>query len=277
MRPNPLAAMVAAMLSLTGCIYDFSPVLDEGEQSFVVIEGDILAGAQTLVRVGESAALDGKVVWYPPYSFRAMVECDDGTLYEQYLEPPVPRPEDSLDAAITDWVGAGDYARIDTRQIDVSRRYRLVIEFFHWQKVNTYRSEWLDVLRSSPIDSVSWRIDPQRKESMAISVTAQPGSDTRYYRWICREFWQYTSSWRTVFYYDPAWNQIRPLENMDENTFWCWKSDVEHSISVGSTLSMEENRVVDHELFQMDNQQQRISFLYCVDVVQESISEEAYR
>ena len=274
MRPNHIAATLIALFCVAGCIYDFTPVLDEEEHSFVVIEGDILAGAQTLVRAGFTAPLDGKVSWLPQYRYEVFVEREDGVLYRQNYERPVPNPEDSLDAAITDWVGADDYASIDTRRLDVSHRYRLVVRLY---KGRTYRSEWLDVLHAAPIDSVSWRVDPHRKEWMSISVTSQPGSDTPYYRWICREFWQYDSPWRTVFYYDPLQNQIRTLENISDNTYWCWRSDVEHTISVASAVSLAENRIVDHEMYQIFNQQQRISFFYCVDVVQESISEEAYR
>ena len=254
---------MAMLLALCAgsCVYDYNPVVP-GSEGVVVIEGDILVGAMTQVRVSTSGRLDTDLTDaenLQGLDARVWVEASDGTRY-----------------------GGTAASRIDTREADPGLEYRLVVETSR----GIYVSSWSPVLRSSPIDSIAYTISDDR-QTLTVDISSSSGSDSPYYRWKAREDWEYHAPFQASHYFVKAWSYDRegiqhpndtvvPFKNGD-NTYYCWKSDRIHDVLIASAEGLSENKIIRHPLYAMNCFEQRASYLYSVEVTQEILSETAYR
>ena len=239
----------------TSCVYDYQA--ETGNlRDFVVIEGDIMIGGYTEVRVSLSGALSDNSAADRSIDATAYVEASDATRY------------------------TGPLDAIDTRSADPSLQYRLVVSCGR----GTYASEWESVLRSGPIESIDYRISDDEK-TMTVDVSTR-GEDSPYYRWIACETWEYHTPYIPSHYYVPSGtydhgilyprDTILPFR-LGENSGYCWNTARVRGIMTASTEQLSENRLVRHELYSMGCYEQRISYIYSVELFQEAISERAYR
>ena len=150
--------------------------------------------------------------------------------------------------------------------------YRLIVEIGH----SVYESEWSPVMLAPEIDSVSYTINKSR-DVMTIDVSTHSDTDNRYYRWLADQVWEYHAPECAVAYYDPAKDSILFYENGRNDAYFCWNSAYVSDLIIASTAQLNENRLVRHALFNMNNKEQRVSYIYSVEICQESISESAYR
>ena len=247
-------------LCAVACVYDYDPVVP-GTSGVMVIEGDILIGGYTKVRISASSPLRGEMdesEGMKGGDIRFWVEAADGTRYGGYSPT------------------------IDTRLADPSQEYRLVVETGR----GTYASAWVPVLRSAPIDSVAYSISDDR-QTLTVDISAHGDADSPYYRWSAQENWEYHAPFQASFYYVRAGYDDREGElqlkdtvlqfKNGDNIYYCWNSDRIRDVLIASAESMPENRIVRHPLYAMNCFEQRISYLYSVEVTQEALSEQAYR
>ncbi len=246
-----------AVLCAGSCVYDYDPVVP-GTTGVAVIEGDILVGGFTQIRFSTSGGLDGEQITdFGLLDIR--VEASDGTRY-----------------------GGSVSTRIDTRTADPSLEYRLVVESLR----GTYTSAWSPVLRSAPIDSISFTISADRQD-MTIDISSASGSDSPYYRWTAQENWEYHAPFQASHYFVPAGFNDRegvqhPKDTVvpfkyGDNSYYCWNSDRIPDVLIASAEGMSENKIIRHPLYTMNCFEQRISYIYSVEVTQEVLSETAYR
>ena len=251
--------LMTALLAAVSCIYDFNPDL-QGRGGVLVVEGDILIGDFTVVRISRSMDLTTDVTagrHFEHVSASCFVEASDGTVY-----------------------GNGS-SRIDTRPADPSLEYRLVVR----TETGEYVSEWARPLRASAIDSLSYSISPDAT-TMWVEVSAHGERDNIYYRWIGEETWEYHAPFHATHYFVPRGTihkgEVMPRDTVvayehGEDAYFCWRSGVVNSVLVASTGDLSENRLVRHRLYSMDRYDQKISYLYSVDLTQEALSEAAYK
>ena len=260
MKRLSLGLTLVAVLLVGACVYDFVPPVPEGEE-LLVVNGDILIGEETTVlltytsRVGD--ALAGNQVAEAVY-----VESSDGN---KYAGTPV-------NAVYT----------IDTREADPKAEYRLVIEM----RGRRYASTWSPVLPAAAIDSISYSVD-RDKRTVTVDVSAHGDSEHRYYRWIARQVWEYHAASRVVSYFYPAGETYegkvmvrdtfvsRKYDEVDN--YYCWKYADVSSLMLFNTSDLEENRLVRHGLFTMGQYDSRTQFLYSVQIIQEAVTEAAWR
>lgn len=250
------AILIMAVAALASCIYDFDPQI-EGEGGFLVIEGDIHIGAMTDVRLSRSVELSYEANSRPAGLATVKVESEDGRVIPGSL------------------TGEEGRYQIDTRDASADSRYRLVVEV----DGSTYASEWQEPLQAAKIDSVSFFEDYERSR-LSIKVSSNGSTGNRYYRWTCGQTWQYTADYYADYYYQRGidWTRDTIVKYPNgENVYNCWSTGSVGDIMIASTTEQSENRLVDHEIFRIDRSDKRISYLYCADVVQAAISEEAYR
>lgn len=243
-----------------GCIYDYTPVVDN-QQSVVVIEGDILIGAFTEVRVSSSRRLETSyrempVTEWPDRTY-AWVEASDGTRYN------------------------GVRGRIDTRGADPSLEYRLVVDY----RERTYASEWQTVNPGATLDDVSYSISDDGR-TLTVDVTAHGDAGNLYYRWIAKEDWEYHTPYSASVYYVPAgttdhgtyYQRAAVLPYRDgENSYFCWDSGSVPDVLLASAEDLSENRIIRRELYSIGCRERRISYIYSVEITQISLTETAYR
>ncbi len=255
-----LLVLALALCCAGSCIYDFNPDL-KGQAGYLVVEGDILIGDYTNVRVRWSDPLkpDEEAGGYQEAVIRsAYVEASDGTTYK-----------------------SGSTWNIDTRNADPDLEYRLVLEV---DGRGTYVSQWAPVERTAPIDSVAWTISDD-KHTMTVDISAS-GEGSRYYRWLVQQTWEYHAAYQASHYFVPqgsylkgeyvARDTVAMYEN-GENTYWCWNSASIPEMMMASTADQSENRIVRQPLFEMDRYEQRCMYFYSMLLTQEGISEEAWR
>lgn len=247
-----------AALAAAACVYDFEPE-DVIQTTFTVIEGDILAGDYTTVKVSSSKTLDdkSKTITYLPSD--VYVESSTGEKFQG-----------SADVA-------GNSYLVDTRNIDLSKQYRLVVKTKSDNRV--YSSSWQEVLKAAPIDSITYSIASDRK-TMDIYVSTHSDSSCKYYRWTGHEVWEYTAPFYAYYYFYKATyvtnDEIRQFKN-GENRYYCWNEDDVSEFMFASTEDLSANVIDRHRLYSIANTELKISYLYSVELLQEAISEEAYR
>lgn len=252
-----VATAFAAALAFS-CVYPFDAKV-EGGGGIISIEGDILAGDWTTVLVTGSQAL--ATTDLPPLI--------DATVY-------VESRNGQRKNAVRVEAGTGDFAEhayylIDTRKLDVSQQCRLVVVI----EGTTYACDWQDIRRTSQVDSLSYQIAEDR-EWMDICVSAHGEADGGYYRWIGREVYEYKADFQATVYFDPAADSVTYFAD-GANYYYCWMRRSAPDIMTASTLQMEQDRLVDYPVMSINCRDERISYYYKISLIQESISEDAWR
>lgn len=256
--------LVLALLAVA-CVYDYEPTVMESA-SMLVVNGDILIGEETTVRLTYASKIGAKPMGNQLADL-VYVEASDGVTYAG-----VPAKDKSY--------------HIDTRMASPSAEYRLVIE----QRGKVYESDWAPVLESPAIDSISFSIDEGGK-TMTIDVSthadAGAAAGNRYFRWLGRQVWEYHSATRLIENMIPAGATYKgvvvPRDTTvywkygDIDNYFCWTSAEVPDLMLGKTEDLKENRLVRHALYQLDNQGTRSQYLYSIELVQEAITGEAWR
>ena len=265
----------ATALSAVSCIYDFDPDVYSDGAGIRIFEGNILAGDYTEIVVSKTVALNDTVYDWSKnsimndYSLKMYIECEDGT--------------------VIDNEGYG-YYKFDTRNIDPSKRYRLValgadrtngttpswvfdpLLSFGYKKLR-YESPWLEVLDSAPIDSLSYEI--KGPDKISFRVTSSAGS-THYFYWRGRETWEFTAQLYTLDRYNVREKAIMQYPN-GENRYYCWQDSNLPFLMTTSSEMNEGEKLVNYEIYSYGNNERKLSYLYSVEIIQECIPEESYR
>ena len=265
-----LLLLLVLAAAVSSCVYDFNPDLS-GEEGYLVVDGDIVLGDVSSFTIQRSSRLDS---WdaAPVSVNRLTVEASDGTTYEGS--------------------GRNGYMQIDLRTADPSLQYRLVLEARMSSAadpgespIRRYVSSWSALIEPAALDSLSYSINEDRTE-LAIQVSTHSAEQTGYYRWAAEETWEYTSDRFAAYYFLPAGSLYRgqPVAQDTvaayedgENLFYCWTSQTKSQLMTGTTETLAEDRLVNHQMFTLSYSDWRVSYVYAVDIRQTRISEEAYR
>ncbi len=254
MKERLCILILAFTAFLTGsCIYPFIPDIEEVDIKLFVIEGDIRIGAESYIFVRNTQRLTatGSPVDIMAYVW---VENDKGEITR-----------------------AGNYRDgahiIDTRNLDPKDSYRLHVKPLGHSSDIEYVTDWLEVLITPEIEDVSFRVDELEKKITFHVSTAN--SDTNpYYKWNCNEDWEYTSQFHASHQFNPSRNTVEPC--LGVNTHYCWDKDVVSNIMIANTEALTENRLVDHQIYELPFMSDKLDYLYSIEVIQSSISAEAY-
>lgn len=285
------AILLAALLAGVSCIYDFDPEISADDRLQTrVFEGDILVGDYSDIYIKAASPLsykrpEGIMLGGPATppierylsNFQVSVQCDDGTEYRGTVNHGTSRP----------------FFRVDTRSIDPSRKYRLCaieerriidtasIDIFGHYNYTTeyvpYYSEWLPVMPTSKIDSLSFKVEDGEKLSILVSTGGGEPLTGNSFKWTGRETWEYTAPLYPFYYYDLVTNTINPYSPDQNNHYYCWK---ESTVPYAMTFSLEDyagGKLVDTEIFGYGPSEQKLSYIYSVEILQQNISEEAQR
>ena len=241
-------ALVCA--AATSCIYDFEAEV-EGQSGILVVEGDILAGDISVIDLTLSQTLSDKSDAVRVQA-QVWVEQQDGTRFSGYR--------------------SGERYYVDTRSLDPSQQCRLCVNNTSY---GTCRSQWLDILRSPQIGEITNSVTEDGEYMNIYVSTGSSGEGSGYYRWMVSEEWEYVSDYYATHYYDPASGKVLPFEG-DDNTHFCWNSGSVSSLMVGSTAKLKQDKLENQYLYNIHNDNIKISYIYAVTVEQRAISEDAY-
>lgn len=136
----------------------------------------------------------------------------------------------------------------------------------------TILSRYVVSQQSPPIDSVTWRADP---EGVNINISAHDTKPVGFYRWKYVETYEYVSAFQSSFIYDTDLGEV-VFRKPDQDIFHCWKTASSTNVLLGSTKGFNENRIDKINLIQIPATNFKLKIKYSVLVNQYAISKEEY-
>ena len=251
MKKQLIIYVSLALLSLAACVTDFTPEV-KGVSGILVVDGTITDG-ESVFRLSRSVSiLDTTRVGDWIAHAVMCVEREDGATFPASYE------------------GNGFY-RIPTGDLDPASGYRLNFTI----DGKNYQSSFLKPIETAPIDSVSWQ-KAGLGQPISIHVSSRAGADqSTYYRWTYFETWEViTPLTATAGYLDGVFMMFDPAT--PHNTRYCWGRDSSKTLLLENTAPLAENVVVRKKLFEIPCKDEKLSFLYHVEVLQTQLREEAY-
>jgi hypothetical protein len=272
MRSNLLILLCCCLL--VGCKDRYGLPIDTARNNSLVVEGNILKGDTTVVRLSRTtAASERQLVVETGASVK--VEGEDNSVYALSESEP----------------GVYKVAPID---LDASAKYRLRIN----TRGKEYESEWTSLINTADIDTVYW----ERTNGIEIFVKSSGNvDDSRYYKWDYEEVWDFFSKYKSHAYFtwvgvnefgqpiiqcidkdvngQPYTTCVEPYDSLgisyNDSIYHCWKYENSSAINIGSTAALTENvmlatvRRIERDGFELTN-------LYSVLVKQTGLSPESY-
>lgn len=248
------------MGALVSCVYPFSPELPQEERKLVV-EGDIILGDYTNVKLSYMAYLDERD-YEPVHESTVMVQDSEGNEYQAFYS-----------------FTSGIYT-IDTRQPkSLSAQYRLYVKLRDGRE---YASEWQTPRKGPEIDSITHELDDVGF-SVRFNLSLHSNDGEQYFRWSFDEDWEYRVYYRADYYYVPPtpddeehpYGQILPY-GQGEGTRYCWKKGSSTALMLTTTKELSSDTVTEKNFYRINRDNQKFMILYSMNLKAESLSEDAY-
>ncbi|MCE7862024.1 MAG: DUF4249 domain-containing protein [Bacteroidetes bacterium CHB5] len=237
------------LLLLVGCLDPYNPPVIIQNKNILVVEGFLNATSNS-IRVTLSRTL-------PLYSQSANPAEKNAIVV---LEEEGGSPQ-SLNE-----VEDGIYA-MENLNLSNSKRYRLFIR----TETSEYRSEYIHLKQSPPLDDVNW---VATDDGVEISVSAHdPTNQTRYYQWKYLETWRYTADYLSAYIYK---NDSVLYRNSDEFTYVCYKTEPSNNIIIKSTSLLSNDIVNGFVIHLIPKGSRKVASRYSILVQQRALDEDAY-
>lgn len=260
---------VLVAFAMGSCVYDFNPDSDELEgldKPLVVIEGDIIVGGTTKIKLGyttpvieggEYEAIDftGSSVW---------VESEDGEIWSG-------QPHHYYTSSQFD---------IDTESLPADKNYRLCVSI---PGRGEYQSAFKSVNISPQIDSISYSY---LSENSGIQIEVSTHNDAKEPLY-CR--WSYVENWESNSQIIPELRAIKRTgdeikiefvylteQEVQERTI-CYSRFDSKDICIAGTDKLQENIIYKSKLNMISKFDRRLSSLYAITVTQTAMDKEAYK
>jgi len=241
-------------LPVTGCITEYNAELPANDEQILVVEGNIVGNTDATFYLSKSFPLNSTSVPSESLDIDANLTVigSDG-----YKSPPATS------------LGKGAY-QISIGELSDDVEYGLQIEY----DGNTYQSTLSKPLQTPEIDSVSW-VQPEKAGAISFRVSTHDDTEgAKFFIWNYVENWEISAYYYTTIFYNPV-DSLFYLDSAAPS-FYCWKSNKSSSILVGSTESLNENKIINQQLYQGAPEDDRFSMLYCATVYQTAISKNAF-
>ncbi|MCW5909475.1 MAG: DUF4249 domain-containing protein [Cyclobacteriaceae bacterium] len=135
-----------------------------------------------------------------------------------------------------------------------------------------YESEFVPVLVSPAIDSVTWGLTNTREVEVKVS-THSLNNESGYYRWTFDETWEYFTPFHSSLVLNPS--TLRP-DMREDNLSRCWRKDYSTNISIESTARFSENKVSEFAIHRIKLHSERVRTKYSMLVKQQALTADAY-
>ena len=175
----------------------------------------------------------------------------------------------------------GNYSA-DNLNLPNNQKYRLRIKTTGGKE---YLSEFVEVKKNPPIDTVSWKIEDG---GMQLYVqTHDDQNKTQYYQWEYKETWEFHSFYRSNLKYKitpcagPGCPTIAAVYRdpvtfaYDSTIVKCWQSDTSTNLQLGSTVKLEKD-IVYLPLVYIPAKSWKLGVLYTIFVKQITWTKEGY-
>lgn len=248
---------ILALMAASSCIYPYTQELETPENPIVVIEGDILSGGTTVVKLSYMKNLNTsskyKSVSFP--SGKAWVEDENGGVYQM----------NGFE------VGTEAYSLIiPTDAIPEGLKVRLVVI----ADGETYSSEWLESRKPPVIESVSFSAD---EADVHVAATISEGENsTGYLAVTYDETWEFHADWGCLYEFNMASGDVEPLMS-GYPYYYCWKSASTTDYTLIDCTETGGGGVTDYPVLTFSRFNNRNHKRYSINVHARTLSEEEYR
>lgn len=264
MKLHIASLFTAFLLGMVSCVYPYD-IDAEGRGGEMVIEGDILIGELTTVRLSHTMPISSIGDPQPLLSAEVSVIDDMGMVYPASL--------DGEDGFV-----------VDTRDADPDRQYKLHVK--NLETGRTYESTFKRVCEPAVFDSLSYSLDEVR-DRLNVAISIHSGSES-FFKWSFTEDWEYHTVLQAAYrYVPPTISMVRWTEVPDgpgkvekamypDNNYYCWCHNVSRNIMVFSTENQSDDRFVDLAFYTIPRTDRRISYIYHIAVELEALDKDAY-
>lgn len=252
MRHRRLIAALPLLITalVSSCVEVYQPSIVENNPRYLVVNGILNSDGPTEIRLTYSTHISSADP--APRVSGALVEIQD-------------EENNSYGLAET---SDGIYTSGPELLLDMQRKYRLHIVTAEQKE---YVSEFVEVKRTPPIDSISFDAD---EDGLDINISAHdPEGNSQYYKWNFQETWEYNARYLSL--YRMVEGVLMPKDPA-EYTYTCYKTVPNDGIIIESTLRLTEDRVSEFTLTTIPPASDKVSRKYSIIVQQYVLTEEAY-
>lgn len=254
--------MVLIGLLAGGCVYDYEPEDDDIQgldKPLVVIDGDIIVGGITRVKVGLTEPLtadeDSTVV---PLGANVWVESEEGEIFSGML----------LEERVNEFI-------IDTEDLSLQGRYRLGVSI---PGRGEYLSAFKRVLVAPAIDSITWSVARDRSYArIEVSTHNDMAGEKLYCKWSYSENWESNAMYPAQLEFDIKKGLMKKLTT-EETTqrHYCFSEAESVGTYIANTEKLSENVIYKSVVKEIANTDSRLMKLYSINVTQKVLDKEAY-
>ena len=266
--------------ALTSCIYPYKMDLESDPERVLVVEGKILVGGTSTIRLSYLMPLEGSLL--ASYDGNSTVvpmgtgwiEDELGNRYERFPIYPV-----------SDWVGPGEPSspvpatyptnniQIDTYNAPLGRKYRGVVEC----DGETYVSDWLEPDPAPQIEDITFTADDS---SVTVNVDLNTGLEgSGYVGLMYEETWEFHSDYYPEYMiFPPNWGSyVSTMEMQSEYPYyWCWRSSSPQSMILMDYTNLDGSTVRQFPLKRFSRSDSRNHKRYSINVRAFALSKAAF-
>lgn len=248
-KKHSLLYALAAFI-FSSCLDPYSPPATTDNVDILVVDGFLSATSSSVaVRLSHAVALDDSSVPPPEQNANVRLEESDG-------------------GSVTLSGGADGNYTATGLTIDASKKYRVHINTLDGKE---YFSDYVDVLPTPDIDSVTWR--PGDNDLTLYVNTHDDTGNSKYYLWDYVETYEYSAPYPAG--YEVINGEPTYLKEQDRVDI-CWRTNLSTIILVGSSERLSADLIRDFPLVVIPAGDLKISRRYSLLVSQRTISKEAY-
>ncbi|GAB3167293.1 hypothetical protein GCM10027291_14200 [Telluribacter humicola] len=238
-------------LLLHGCIESFSPPEITSASSYLVVDGFLNTSSSGSSQIKLSRTQNVTDLTAPQVEPRAQirVEGDKGSQLAFTEAQP------------------GTY-KLEPIAYREGEKYRLHIRTSDGKE---YLSDYVPAIQTPPIDSVTYRVQPDQSGVQIYVSTHDPLNTTRFYRWSFDETWMYQMPLYSAF---EVVNNEMKLRTEDIST--CWSHRSASRILVGSSIKLSEDIIQDASVTYVPASSGKLRVKYSILVKQYGLSQEEY-
>ena len=241
----------ATVLFLHACVEPFAPPEITSASRFLVVDGSLNTspGGVSQIKLSRTQNIYDEDGPQPEIRAKLTVEGDQGSRFS-FVEAE-----------------QGVY-QLGATTFKPTEKYRLRIKTAGNRE---YLSAYVPVMKTPPIDSLTYRIRGDRV-GVEINVTTHDDLDkTRFYRWSYTETWEYQM---------PLYSALEVLNGdivyRTENINTCWSNAFPTNIVLGSTIKLSKDIIKDQAIVYIPGSSGKLRSKYSILVKQYALTQDEY-
>lgn len=250
MKRTTILLYIFLLAAVHACVYPYNPDLQSETGDILVVDGDIVVGATSTIRISYMVPLGGTSVKHPFGTAR--IEDDGGNVYKSASS------------------GFTSTFIINMNDAPEDRKYRAVIE----ADGNTYISDWLEPIAPPTINDVRFQADDK---SVSVMVDVDAGENgTGYIGLSFDECWEFHSDFYPEVGIDPqSWSYFTYISPYPY--YWCWMYASSRQVTLANYTILAGTLVKNYAVHSFPRTDSRNHRKYSILVKAHNMSEEAYR